>query len=367
MKALINSLKRTHWFKTQVAFLTCLLFLTFPSCQKDELNQDPMLNMDNMSSSKLPISYSGTLYYAPERFILPQEGTLVATRIIENKLFENFGNEFVLKVQNGSSGYETVSTVEIKIDGKLIITSSDFNEASLIEKKLASFNNPAQLDITLAGNKWSSIELWIEGTLKHGKIRDVDGNTYKTVKIGTQWWMAENLKTTKYLNGDLIGTTTPATLDIFGESTPKYQWSYDGDESNVATYGRLYTWFAITDSRNVCPRGWHVPTDEEWTTLTDYLGGESVAGGKLKETGSTHWLNATGTNESGFTALPGGIRNSFGYFYIIGAQGYWWSATEYDVYPFCAWYRYLNLYTNNVLRYGDSEKVGYSVRCLKDN
>jgi uncharacterized protein (TIGR02145 family) len=103
-------------------------------------------------------------------------------------------------------------------------------------------------------------------------IKDVDGNVYTSVTIGTQVWMVENLKTTKYRNGDLIGTTNPATLDITGETSPKYQWPHDGNESNVATYyGRLYTWWAVTDSRNVCPTGWHVPSYAEWTTLTDYL------------------------------------------------------------------------------------------------
>src|ERR1035438_8500630 len=94
-------------------------------------------------------------------------------------------------------------------------------------------------------------------------VADVDGNVYKTVTIGNQVWMAADLKTTQYRNGDLIGTNSPATLDISSESTPKYQWAYAGDESNVATYGRLYTWFAATDSRNVCPVGWHVSTDAE--------------------------------------------------------------------------------------------------------
>src|SRR5688500_14669040 len=117
-------------------------------------------------------------------------------------------------------------------------------------------------------------------------VTDIEGNVYHTVTIGTQVWMAENLKTTKYRNGDLIGTTIPATLDISSESAPKYQWAYNGEESIVATYGRLYTWYAVTDSRNVCPTGWHVPSDAEWTTLTTYLGGESVAGDKLKENGT---------------------------------------------------------------------------------
>ena len=113
-------------------------------------------------------------------------------------------------------------------------------------------------------------------------VKDIDGNIYRTITIGTQVWMAENLKTTRYRNGDLIGTTTPATLVIEGESAPKYQWAYDGNESNVATYGRLYTWYVATDSRNVCPIGWHVPTDAEWTVLTEFT---ALPGGARLEDG----------------------------------------------------------------------------------
>jgi uncharacterized protein (TIGR02145 family) len=186
-------------------------------------------------------------------------------------------------------------------------------------------------------------------SITYGSMTDHDGNTYKTVIIGTQIWMAENLKTTKYNNGELIGTTTPATTDISDEPTPKYQWAYDGNEGNVATYGRLYTWYAVNDSRNVCPTGWHVPSDPEWTTLTTYLGGESVAGSKLKETGTTHWQspNTGATNETGFTALPGSLRYQDGMFDFIGGYGYWWSSTEHD--PPTAWERYIYYNFTSVL------------------
>ena len=196
---------------------------------------------------------------------------------------------------------------------------------------------------------------------------DKDGNVYKTVTIGTQVWMAENLKTTKYSNGNLIGTTIPATLDVHLESSPKYQWVYDGNESNVSTYGRLYTWYAVTDSRNVCPTGWHLPNNAEWTTLTTYLGGESVAGGKLKETGTTHWLspNTGATNESGYSALPGGGRDGYGGFFDIGRNGGMWSSDDFNINS--GWYLYLYNDGNNVNRPSDSKSNGYSVRCLKDN
>jgi uncharacterized protein (TIGR02145 family) len=206
-------------------------------------------------------------------------------------------------------------------------------------------------------------QLYAQGALR---VRDYEGNYYNTIKIGDQIWMAENLKTTKYRNGDLIGTTTPATLDITSESTPKYQWAYDGNESNVATYGRLYTWNAVTDSRNVCPTGWHIPTDAEWTTLTTYLGGESVAGGKLKETGTSHWQspNTGATNETGFTALPSGERDYDGAFHGIGYHGSWWSATEGNASD--AWNRYVHYDDSDVIRFGINKKNGFFVRCLRD-
>lgn len=205
-------------------------------------------------------------------------------------------------------------------------------------------------------------------SITYGNMTDQDGNIYKTVTIGTQIWMAENLKTTRYNNGELIGTTTPAATDISGESTPGYQWAYDGNESNVASYGRLYTWYTVNDSRNLCPTGWHVPSDAEWTILTTCLGGESVAGGKLKETGTTHWQspNTGATNETGFTALPGGLRYQDGTFDFIGGYGYWWSSTQHD--PPTTWER--NIYYNftSVLKEGYFLKTyGFSVRCIKDN
>jgi uncharacterized protein (TIGR02145 family) len=211
---------------------------------------------------------------------------------------------------------------------------------------------------------------------------DGDGNNYPIVQIGTtkgttdnldpseeksvQTWMAENLKTTKYLNGDLIGTTTPASLNISGETTPKYQWAYNGNEANVTTYGRLYTWYAVTDSRNVCPTGWHVPDNNDWTALGTFLGGLNIAGGKLKEASTTHWTtpNAGATNETGFTALPGGLRSYNGAYMFVGINGFWWSSTEYSSTNALNWdmdYRFIGLFWNYNLK-----PYGFSVRCVRD-
>jgi uncharacterized protein (TIGR02145 family) len=195
--------------------------------------------------------------------------------------------------------------------------------------------------------------------------KDIDGNIYKVVKIDKQIWMAENLKTTRYRNGDLIGTTSPASLNIENESRPKYQWPYDGDKSKVAAYGRLYTWYAVTDIRNVCPAGWHIPTHSDWTNLINYLGGENDAGGKMKEAGTTHWEYDPGSkNAVGFTALPGGIRASNGTFSDIGCISYWWSATESSATH--AWSRHIHHFLGNIYGFDYNKEIGLSVRCIKN-
>ncbi len=196
-------------------------------------------------------------------------------------------------------------------------------------------------------------------------VTDYDGNTYETVTIGTQTWMAENLKTTHYKDGSVIPNITNNS-EWGGLSTGAYG-DYNNDPANANTYGRLYNWYAAVDSRGVCPEGWHVPTDAEWTVLTDYLGGTTVAGGKLKETGTSHWNspNTGATNESGFTALPGGYRDlSNGNYLDMGSYGYFWSSTAYN--SDSAWYRYLNYYNSNVLRYNYYKHYGFSIRCAGD-
>lgn len=124
--------------------------------------------------------------------------------------------------------------------------------------------------------------------------------------------------------------------------------------------------FAINDKRGLAPKGWHIPTDAEWTQLTEYLGGANLAGGKLKEGGTWHWIspNSGATNETGFTALPGGYRLFNGMFYNIGSNGYWWSSTDYNTYY--AWHRFMYYYNSDVIRYYDYKEMGFSVCCVKD-
>jgi uncharacterized protein (TIGR02145 family) len=199
-------------------------------------------------------------------------------------------------------------------------------------------------------------------------ILDIDGNIYHTVTIGTQVWMIENLKTTRYRNGELIGTSSPATLDISGESSPKYQWPYGGNESNVAAYGRLYTGYAITDSRNIAPIGWHIATDTEWKTMTGYDGYIYAPCSKFIETGTTHWQtpNSGATNESGFTALPGGGRDYNGTFGGVGIYGQWWSYSVTNQYNSWKWEFGYDGGLSYINRNEVSKKYGFSVRCVKD-
>lgn len=193
-------------------------------------------------------------------------------------------------------------------------------------------------------------------------VADYDGNVYKTVTIGKQVWMAENLKTTHYRDGSAIPDVTDK--DAWGNLTTGAYCNYDNSAGNANTYGRLYNWYAVNDSRKLCPSGWHVPTDAEWTTLTDYLGGESVAGDKLKSTIGWNSPNTGETNSSGFTALPGGYRNFNGTFYYIGYYGYWWSSTEYRTDN--AWRRYMIFGYSNVNRDNYYKSLSLSVRCVRN-
>ena len=199
-------------------------------------------------------------------------------------------------------------------------------------------------------------------------ITDKEGNFYKTVYIGKQQWMAENLKTSKYNDGTSIPYITDAGQ---WENNTTGAWCYyDNNAANNAKYGKLYNWYAVSKTtngnKNICPTGWHVPTDAEWTVLTDYLGGETVAGGKMKEVGTNNWdsPNTGATNISLFTGLPGGTRDNLGYYYIVGNLGYWWSSSEYNTGT--AWYRYLYYYDGIAYRSGYSKGIGFSVRCLRD-
>jgi uncharacterized protein (TIGR02145 family) len=196
------------------------------------------------------------------------------------------------------------------------------------------------------------------------KATNPEPTNYEGVTIGTQIWMTKNLDVDHYRNGDSIPQVTDETE---WEKLTTGAWCYyNNDANNGTTYGKLYNWYAVNDSRGLAPSGWHVPSDAEWTTLSTYLGGLDIAGGKLKEAGTTHWQspNTAATNESGFSALPGGFRYSFGTFYSIGDYGSWWSSTKYGTSS--AWSRYLNCSSSDLVRYYFYKEDGFSIRCVKD-
>ncbi|MCX6258773.1 MAG: fibrobacter succinogenes major paralogous domain-containing protein [Bacteroidia bacterium] len=198
-------------------------------------------------------------------------------------------------------------------------------------------------------------------------VKDIDGNVYHTVTIGSQVWMVENLKTTKFNDG----TAIPLVTDSLAWSylfTPGFCW-YNNDASTYKnTYGALYNWYAVNTGK-LCPPGWHVPSDAEWTQLTDFLGGDSIAGGKMKESGTIHWYspNIGATNSSRFTALPGGFRGNNGTFTSLVGFGSWWSVTEAVDDASSAYLRLLGYDRANVLRFIDAKSDGFSVRCVRDN
>jgi uncharacterized protein (TIGR02145 family) len=198
-----------------------------------------------------------------------------------------------------------------------------------------------------------------------GTVTDIDGNVYPTLQIGTQTWMVQNLKVKHYRNGDPIPNVTDTTA--WGALTSGACCWYNNDSTNGATYGAMYNWYAAADSRNPAPAGWHVPSDEDWTTLMNYLGNVNVAGGKMKETGTAHWSspNTGATNSSGFTALPGGYRyTDNGSFRQMTMDADWWSTTEVDT--TYAWFR--NIYYNAASsgRYYYKKQNGFSIRCVMD-
>jgi len=195
-----------------------------------------------------------------------------------------------------------------------------------------------------------------------GTVTDIDGNVYKTVKIGTQWWMAENLKVTKYSDGTTIPLVTDS-IAWFNLISDGYCY-YKNDHAYKDTYGALYNWGAVSTGK-LAPAGWHVPDEKDWIKLRDHLGGKDIAGGKLKETGTLHWTspNTGATNESGFTALPAGTRSQWANFQNIGLLGEWWSSSEYEEAVVCAATDYYTAYF--ALMMPEIKKMGLSVRCIK--
>ena len=199
--------------------------------------------------------------------------------------------------------------------------------------------------------------------LNSGSVADYDGIRYNTIKLGQQEWMTENLRTRHYNNGDEIINATSDFTWMF----PAAAWCwYDNLITNNDPWGKLYNWYAVTDARGLCPVGWHVPDESEWTILTDFLGGLSAAGGKMKEVLLAYWVsqNLGATNASGFTGLPGGLRSSDGTFAGMRIDGHWWSSSATNATH--AWTILLDHDDKGARETNGPKGDGYSVRCVKD-
>ena len=204
-------------------------------------------------------------------------------------------------------------------------------------------------------------------------IKDIDGNTYNTVQIGPQCWMKENLRTTKYQNGTNIpldnsgGKLGNDSIQTWSTRTEGARTVYGNNINNPTIYGYLYNWHALSDNKGLCPIGWNYPTESDWEVLNSFLGGQDLAGEKMKDSETKLWRNQNSylTNESGFSALPGGFRNENGTFNNIGLEAYWWSSSDYN--PKNSRYRYIGCTCEDSgfrKLYG-SKRNGLSVRCIK--
>ena len=367
-----------------------------------------------------------TLGQVPTCTTQPARGVTSTTAILPGVINPNYLSTTVTFEYGTTTNYgQTITSPQSPITGNSN-TNVSAELSGLLPETTYHFRIQAINSLgTVYGNDFSF-------TTPTPTIIDIDGNVYNIIAIGTQVWMKENLKVTRYRNGDLIGTTIPATSSFTGEA--EFQWSYkeaitefsnslipliSGGSGNLTfdqmvkegiikqpakinyenqitalgilynsnmiasmisnrcdsisaafpeVYGRLYTWYAVVDTRNVCPEGWHIPTDTEWSTLVTYLGGDAIAGGKLKESGLVHWNspNKGATNESGFNALPAGWRDVFtgDSFKEFGFSEYWWSSTE--VYPANGSYMAIYYHSGAIYRNNYDKKTGFSVRCLKD-
>jgi uncharacterized protein (TIGR02145 family) len=349
-------------------------------------------NVYNTSEKSLKVYPNPATEYTTIEFIATAPGNaLIALYDQVGKTIVQTGTNlekgtYTYQINGLSSGFYTVRVTSgtYSYTGKIIsqqkgtaiarITCKSFSDGSKNELKLKSANATIQMQYNtgdrlkftgFSGNYGTVLTDIPTGnktiTFDFKACTDGDNNNYPVVKIGTQTWMAENLKTTKYNDGNVIPNVTDGTWSTL--TTPAYCWYVNDAVTYKATYGALYNWYTVNTGK-LCPTGWHAPTDAEWTILNTYLGGESVAGGKLKETGTAHWNspNTGATNETGFTALPGGYRHQDGSFYNIELGCYMWSSTEYTA--DMAWEQNPNNNGSNMRRSMDMKKDGFSVRCL---
>lgn len=300
------------------------------ACDKQEFDQNQIPDQQLKSVvAGTELSYI-TLF--SETFTIKSKDALTSTRDLGSSDIADSDN-FTITVRNGKGKYK-VTKMEIRVDGKLVITYKDFKGKSSVTKSVSAISPSSILQVKIEGSRGRFIEVVIRGVSRFSSVSDIEGNVYRTVRIGDQLWMAENLKSTKLNDGTPIPLVTDngEWLNISAEHLSAFCW-YNNNSDFKETYGALYNWEAAGKD-NICPTGWHLPDEQDFYALCLYIDPESamgyysgVAGGALKETGTDHWEspNAGATDEYGFSALAGGYRNVEGAFVSIGKVGSWWS------------------------------------------
>lgn len=342
-----NSQKGFMLSMIRIILIIVLIIGTFHSCQMEDnmfaTSVDTEISTDYLLQGNLDI------YMQNEQVFRLKGKPGVETINLGNGNLSNFENCFVLNIASGAESVGTVSSAIITLEGIEILNTSDFkNNCVLYDFEVCNLSEQSTLDVEVRGDPGSYIDIWLEGKIKdpfagdNGFFFDErDGQEYKWVRIGDKIWMGENL----------------------AYKTGTGSWAYNDDENNVAAYGRLYNWEAASSA---CPAGWHLPSQAEWTTLLNNLGGQSAAGGKLKEAGTSHWAspNTDATNETGFTALPGGDRGYDGTFVYLNIYGLWWTSTVFD--PISSVYLNMHYGSSDIYIGVANNQVGMSVRCVKD-
>ena len=358
-----------------VHLVTIISVVVIYSCQEDgdffptissEVTTEYLLNGD-------------LVVYLQNELVFRYKGKPGITTIqIGKDNLSDYENCFILYVASGAESLGTVSSAVIKLAGQQVLNTSDFSNKEIQHDfEVCNLTEQSILEVEIKGEPGSYLDIWMEGKLKNiGSVTDIDGNTYKTVKIGNQIWMAENLKVTTYNDG----TDIPYIFENSAWNTlttPGFCWQINDEATYKNLYGGLYNWYAVNTGK-LCPTGWHVSTDNDWLTLEMFLGMSQEdrdnntgdfrgtdQGTQLKNT--TGWYGPA-TNTVGFSALPGGTRDDInGGFYYTGTQsnGWWWSPQDDNSGNIT--YRGLQSNVEGVQRPATDKKYGFSVRCVKDN
>ncbi|HAM11541.1 MAG: hypothetical protein A2X05_09425 [Bacteroidetes bacterium GWE2_41_25] len=345
-------MKNNYRLRSVILAALVLVVYTLTTCKKDD--DEPTADPNKPAA---PSAYTDTTTF------ISQKWATLNSLVTANNLPTTISFEYDTTTSYGYIVPANPDTLSGKTTSKRIAEITGLTPNTTYHYRVKAVNS---LGISYGNDKTFTTlpeyekDIVFNPDLTYGEITDIEGNTYKTIEIGTQVWMAENLAATKFNDGTDIFLATNITSWTLA-TDPAYSWY----NNSLVDYGALYNWYAV-NSGKLCPAGWHVGTDDEWTTLSTFLGGSIVAGSKLKETGTIHWQspNSGATNSSGFSALPGGYRYYNGAFNAVKRYGYWWTSSETTVangYGRDMYYGYSNLD-----RITSDKRSGASVRCIKD-